>query len=208
MVSVSSASKKDPSGTLDGKFIIIFEENPGQNAFPPTTSTSYVFLYLRSGSTGELQPTTSGIYNYFIFTDADMSSLLFNNTAELSGSVYAKAEGCAKVSNMTIDKITTNQNLINDLIQNGVICPADAENCGTPVTINSASSVSGTGGASTSVFGTEDTYYVASAPQLKITLESQYKNKESESQLKNAQELDGSFIVLPRVVDKGSYLRT
>ncbi|WP_405334933.1 pilus assembly PilX N-terminal domain-containing protein [Fibrobacter sp.] len=200
VVSVSSAGKKDPSGTLKGKFIIIFEDDPGQNAFPPTESDSYVFLYLRSGSTGELQPTTSGIYNYFIFTDENVSSLLFNNTAELKGSVYAKAEGCAKVTNMTIGKITTNQSLINDLIQNGVICPADAENCGTPVTISSASSVSGTGGASTSVFGTEDTYYVASAPQLKITLESQYKNKESESQLKNAQELDGSFIVLPRVV--------
>lgn len=200
VVSVSSAGKKDPSGTLKGKFIIIFEDDPGQNAFPPTESDSYVFLYLRSGSTGELQPTTSGIYNYFIFTDENVSSLLFNNTAELKGSVYAKAEGCAKVTNMTIGKITTNQSLINDLIQNGVICPADAENCGTPVTINSSSSVSGTGGASTSVFGTEDTYYVASAPQLKITLESQYKNKESESQLKNAQELDGSFIVLPRVV--------
>ena len=200
VVSVSSAGKKDPSGTLKGKFIIIFEDDPGQNAFPPTESDSYVFLYLRSGSTGELQPTTSGIYNYFIFTDENVSSLLFNNTDELKGSVYAKAEGCAKVTNMTIGKITTNQSLINDLIQNGVICPADAENCGTPVTINSSSSVSGTGGASTSVFGTEDTYYVASAPQLKITLESQYKNKESESQLKNAQELDGSFIVLPRVV--------
>lgn len=201
VVSVRSEGKKDPEGTLNGKFIIIFEDDPGQNSFPPTTNDSYVFLYLRRGGTGSLQPTVAGNYNYFIFTDATVSQLLFNNTAELHGSVYAKADGCAKVSEMTIDKITTNQPLINDLIESGVLCPADADDCGTPISLKPASSSSsGSEDISVSVFGAADSFYVASAPQLKISLESQYKNKESESQLKNTLELGGSFIVLPRVI--------
>lgn len=200
VVSVKASTKVDPPGTLKGKFIIIFEDNPGQNAFPPTEEGSYVFLYLRSGGSAELQPTGAGLYNYFIFTDKDVSKFLFNNTATLSGSIYAKAENCAKVKDMTIDNMVMNQELLNDLVSNGVLCAADQSDCGAVVTIGDPETTETSESSSTEVFGKTDTYYISSAPQLRVSVESQYKNSESETALTNAEALGGSFIVLPRVV--------
>lgn len=200
VVSVKANNKVDPPGTLKGKFIIIFENDPGQNAFPPTEEGSYVFLYLRNGGTAELQPTGAGLYNYFIFTDKDVSKFLFNNTATLSGSIYAKAENCAKVKDMTIDNMVMNQELLNDLVSNGVLCATDQSDCGAVVTIGDPETTEITHSTTTEVFGKTDTYYISSAPQLRISVESQYKNSESESALADAEALGGSFIVLPRVV--------
>lgn len=200
VVSVKANNKVDPPGTLKGKFIIIFENDPGQNAFPPTEEGSYVFLYLRNGGSAELQPTGAGLYNYFIFTDKDVSKFLFNNTATLSGSIYAKAENCAKVKDMTIDNMVMNQELLNDLVSNGVLCATDQSDCGAVVTIGDPETTEIIHSTTTEVFGTTDTYYISSAPQLRISVESQYKNSESESALADAEALGGSFIVLPRVV--------
>lgn len=201
VVSVSASSMKNPTGTLDGKFVIIFENNPGQNAFPPTTEDSYVFLYLRKGSTGELQPKGAGIYNYFIYTDANVSKILFNNTADLHGSVYARAENCAKVNNLTISKITTNQELLSDLLENGILCPSGQSDCGTVLpTTDPTSSTSTSGSSEVSIAGSTDVYYIAGAPQLKVSLESQYKNREMKTVPQNPDVLKPSFIVLPRVV--------
>lgn len=200
VVSVKANNKVDPPGTLKGKFIIIFENDPGQNAFPPTEEGSYVFLYLRNGGSEELQPTGAGLYNYFIFTDKDVSKFLFNNTATLSGSIYAKAENCAKVKDMTIDNMVMNQELLNDLVSNGVLCATDQSDCGAVVTIGDPETTEITHSTTTEVFGKTDTYYISSAPQLRISVESQYKNSESESALADAEALGGSFIVLPRVV--------
>lgn len=201
VVSVKSSGKKDPPGTLKGKFIIIFEGDPGQNSFPPTESDSYVFLYLRAGGSSSLQPTGAGTYNYFIFTDATVDQFLFNGTAALNGSIYAKAENCSRVKRLTVDNMTMNQDLLNDLVSNGVLCPANSSTCGEVVSLDEPESSSAGGSeSSTELFGKSDSYYVAAAPQLKVTTESQYKNDESESGLANAPNLAGSFIVLPRVV--------
>jgi hypothetical protein len=202
VVSVSANSMKNPTGTLEGKYVIIFENNPGQNAFPPTTDTSYVFLYLRKGSTGELQPKGAGTYNYFIYTDANVSKILFNNTADLHGTVYARAEKCAKVNNLTISKIETNQDLLSDLIENGVLCPSGQSDCGTtlPSTDPTTPTTTTAGETEASIAGATDVYYIAGAPQLKVSLESQYKNREMKSVPQNLDTLKSSFIVLPRVV--------
>ncbi|OWV12205.1 pilus assembly PilX N-terminal domain-containing protein [Fibrobacter sp. UWB5] len=201
VVSIRSTGMKNPSGTLTHKYIIVFENDPGQNAFPPTAKDAYVFLYLRQGASSSLQPKDPGTYNYFIFTDKDVANFLFNNDAVLSGSIYAKAENCARVKDMTINKMEMNQDLINDLVMNGVLCPYENTDCGEKLTtLGSSSSATSETSVSTEVFGGSDAYYIASAPQLRISVESQYKNAESESALANAQNLGGSFIVLPRVV--------
>lgn len=201
VVSVRSNGLKNPSGTLTGKFIVIFEDDVGQQNFPPTAENSYVFLYLRNGGTGSIQPQVDGgRYNYFIFTDKSVSTLLFNNST-LSGSVYAKALNCAGVADMHIRAIETNREMYQDLILNGILCPAGETCDGTYTEPTSSATTTATSSASTEVtLGSTDTYYIASAPQLRVTVESQYKNDENITGLNNSNPLTGSFIVLPRVV--------
>lgn len=200
VVSVRSNGLKNPSDALTGKFIVIFEDDVGQQNFPPTTAGSYVFLYLRNGGTGSIQPQVDGgLYNYFIFTDKTVATLLFNNST-LSGSVYAKAANCAAVPDMHIKAIESNQQMYQDLILNGILCPAGSI-CDGSYSEPTSSSATATSSASTEVtLGSTDTYYIAGAPQLRVTVESQYKNEENIAGLNNSNPLSGSFIVLPRVV--------
>lgn len=193
VVKVKYIGKQDPREPLDGKFVIIVEDAMGQNSLPPTTEDSYVFLLLKQGTNGEIQDAVGGgTYNYFIYTEDNASKLLFKST--LSGSVYATAENCAKISDLDISKIEYNQSLMNSLSQSKIICDAGAAACG---------GVSGSSGFTSSDYtistGNMDTYYVAMAPQLFISLESQYANRGKLS-VSSAEDLESSFIVLPRVV--------
>lgn len=192
VVKVRYIGKQDPKESLDGKFVIIVENAMGQNSLPPTTEDSYVFLLLKQGTNGEIQDAVSGgTYNYFIYTEENASKLLFKST--YSGSVYATAENCAKMD-LDISKIEYNQSLMNSLSQSKIICDAGAAACG---------GVSGSSGFTSSDYtistGNMDTYYVAMAPQLSISLESQYANRGKLS-VASAEDLESSFIVLPRVV--------
>lgn len=202
VVSVKSVDKKDPTEPLRGKFIIIWEDPIDQQGLPPTDGDrSYVLLYLKKGGTGSIQPSKSGgTYNYFIFTEESLDNILFNNGTTFRGSVYAKAENCSRVSDITIDKIDYNKALVDDLIQNSILCDAKKGSCGgAPVGPESSSSTSGSSGTSPEGFGKTDDYYIAAAPQLIVSLESEYRNKESftKSEVKT---LEPSAIVLPRVV--------
>ena len=200
VVSVRSSGLKNPSDALNGKFIIIFEDDVGQQNFPPTTADSYVFLYLRNGGTGSIQPQVDGgLYNYFIFTDKTVATLLFNNST-LSGSVYARAANCAAVPDMHIKAIESNQKMYQDLILNGILCPAGSVCDGSYAEPTSSSAMAASSSSTEVTLGSTDTYYIASAPQLRVTVESQYKNDESVAGLNNSNPLSGSFIVLPRVV--------
>ncbi|MBR4917404.1 MAG: hypothetical protein IKZ45_10115 [Fibrobacter sp.] len=55
-------------------------------------------------------------------------------------------------------------------------------------------------GADIAAAGGNDEYFIAAAPQLKITLESQYENNEPKPSEDDEAELDQSFIILPRIV--------
>ncbi|WP_298770282.1 hypothetical protein, partial [uncultured Fibrobacter sp.] len=202
VVKVTHTGKADPTTALNGKFIIIVTNKLGQQSLPPTTEGSYVFLYLPEGGESTVQPAVeSGKYNYFIFTDQDVASgsgdagFMFNNSV-LSGSIYAKAENCAKVQNFKARKMEYNEALVTDLQKNGVLCDAKATSCGGANTPTSSSSSDptiehGDGGY--------DSYYIGVAPQLSVTVESQYKNKEA-TNVEHAQDVNPSFIVLPRIV--------
>lgn len=202
VVSVKSIGKKDPATPLRGKFIIIWEDPIDQQGLPPTDGDrSYVLLYLKKGGPGSIQPSNSGgTYNYFIFTEESLDKLLFNNGTTFRGSVYAKAENCSRVGDMTIDKIDYNKALVDDLIQNSILCDAKKSSCGgAPVGPESSSSTSGSSGGSSEGFGKTDDYYIAAAPQLIVSLESEYRNKESFTK-SDVKTLEPSAIVLPRVV--------
>ena len=203
VVKVEDKGMASPTTELEGKFIIIVTNTMGQQALPPTTDDSYVFLYLPEGGRSTIQPASSGKkYNYFIYTEKNVvnseggdAGFMFNNDV-LSGSLYAKAENCAKVQNFKARKMEYNEDLVSDLQNAGILCDYKATSCGGAVTPDSSSS-----GESHEEYATGgfDNYYIAVAPQLSVTLESQYKNAESIG-AGSAASIEGSFIVLPRVI--------
>ena len=220
VVKVKNNWKADPKTPLKGKFIIIVTDALGQQGLPPTTSDSYVFLYLMhgtklsQGNINTLQPALpGGIYNYFIYTKDDIDGLMFNDEI-FSGSIYATAETCAKVGDIKTRQMVFNEAMMSDLSANAVVCPVSKNEspsskeliCGGAVTSSSSTAASSTSESFSSGSGSTssefDSYYISMAPQLSVRLESQGKSKEPlpEAGGSNVTELVPSFIVLPRII--------
>ncbi len=191
---------KNPTTPLKGKFIIVVDDDLGQQNLPPTTADSYVLLYLKEGASSTIQAAVeNGIYNYFIYTKKNINGLLFNNST-FSGSVYATADNCAKVGDFKARSLVFNDDMMNDLTANAVICNASVgeSSCG-----GSATGTSGDASSSSETTANQfDTYYISMAPQLGVRLESQNKSSEATPQASsnNITELSPSFIVLPRII--------
>ena len=193
-----------PSGALRGKYIFMFTSSThtaisGAN-FPPTADAqSMVFLYLENGSTGTLifKNGGSGTSNYFIYTKGDISEI--HGYQPINGSVYAEVGNgtCAKIQNMNNNTtLIFDQSVVTDMAQNGIICDYSALMCGGEVNKDDDDDEV----VHAAAFGEMDSYYISVAPQLSVSIESQYKNKETIANLNNPGTLSGSFIVLPRVI--------
>ncbi len=213
VVKVTSTQKKDYSEGLKGKFIIIVTNKPSQMAPPPTAGINdYVFLYLQEGA-GEIVGQGTDTYNYFIYTKGNVGSssynaadnsispsggILFNN-ATLSGSVYAEAASCSKVAALTSSKeMKFNHDLLNSLNQSRIICDASVTNCGGVATSSSSVAEPTSSASAEGAINGKDPYFISIAPQLGITLETQYKS--SEDAPADAAELDPSILILPRII--------
>lgn len=197
VVKVSGGTNStNPEGTLNGKFIIIAKDAL-YTKLPQTSSTTSVLLYLEKGANTLNDVTVS---NYFIYTEGNIGS---GNQFNLTGTIYATAESCAGLGKLQSSSITYNQELVNELSNAGVICPNDGSVCGgTGGSGGGASSASGSGTTeeeTTTTSGT-DAYYISMAPQLGVTLESQYENNEPLPSGANQTNLSPSFIVLPRII--------
>ncbi|MBR3851360.1 MAG: pilus assembly PilX N-terminal domain-containing protein [Fibrobacter sp.] len=199
VVKVSGGTNStNPSGTLEGKFIIIAKDAL-YTKLPQTSGDTRVLLYLEKGANTLNDVTVS---NYFIYTEGNIGS---GNQFNLTGTIYATAESCAGLGKLQSSSITYNQELVNALSEAGVICPNDGSVCGgTGGTGSGGGDPSGSGSGesteeSTATNGT-DAYYISMAPQLGVTLESQYENNETLPSGNNQANLNPSFIVLPRVI--------
>lgn len=199
VVKVSGGTNStNPTGTLNGKFIIIAKDAL-YTKLPKTSSETSVFLYLEKGA-NTLNDVT--VENYFIYTEGDIGS---GNQFNLTGTIYATAESCAGLGKLQSSSITYKQSLVDQLSSAGVICPNDGSICGgTGASGSSGGDPSGSGSGededeSSSTGGT-DAYYISMAPQLGVTLESQYENNEPIPSGNNQTNLAPSFIVLPRVI--------
>lgn len=194
---------KNETSAFEGKYIIIIESAAGEMLkLPPTkTANDFVMLYLVNGFSGDhMEGVGSGLHNYFIYTQKDITKITGSFT--LDGTIYGKVGSgddmpCAKLLSNNNVKLIYNDDLMSDMILNGLICSAQSTSCGGPVVITSGSSTSS--GITETVTEKPDDYYIGVAPQLSITLESQYENNENVSTA-NAPLVQGSFIVLPRVV--------
>lgn len=200
VVKVSGGTNStNPTGTLTGKFIIIAEDAL-YTKLPPTGDNTFVFLYLKKGA-NTLNDAT--VANYFIYTEGDISN---GNQFNLTGSVYATAESCAGIGKLQSSSITYSSTLVNELTNSGIICDNDGGECGGIMNGDAADPdpadpAGGAGGEEVAVAAAGiDAYYVSMAPQLSVSLESQYKNKEPEPAAAAQNTVDPSFIVLPRVI--------
>lgn len=195
VVKFSGNTNATPTEALTGKFIIIYEDNAGTVKLPP--STGVTMMYLKNGASDVRPASCNGQkYNYFIFTERDVDLLgNFSETScQLNGSVYALAENCAKVKGSQGNAgefIHYDENIIASLTEAGAICGASSSTCG-------GASGAATGEVTETSFSGYDTDYIATGAQLKIEMESQYKNEEIDS--RSSQEVTGSVMVLPRIV--------
>lgn len=203
------------SDSLNGKFIIIYDTKLGQAALPPTTKNSSVFLYLKDGSSSTIDckcPNKDEVpaayqtdalaaayckdsinYNYFIFTNNSIQGLL--GACKYSGSMYAVAEKCAAIGNVNGSvELEYNANVVSAIASAGIVCTKGTVCDGNPSATSSGAS---SGSESTSEDGL-DSVFVAVGSNLLIELESQYKTTEKVS--REAQNVESSIVVLPRIV--------
>ena len=208
--------KQNFSENLNGKFIIILKNETNHTVvFPPTAnSNSFVFLYMPENAYQLQGVNKEASYNYFVYLKKNIGTstygsdhsiqpnggLLFN-TDYFKGSVYAEAANCAKTSALTSSKpMTFNKELLNSLTESRVICEISVPVCG-GVAQSSSSAAEPTSSSSNvsenSIFG-KDPYFISIAPQLHVTLESQYKTTEAVPE--DASDLEESVIILPRII--------
>ena len=198
---------KSPSGTLDGNFIFIANNKLDEVKVPPTTATSNVFFYMKKGAkmiNTIKDQDNDYIYNYFFYSEADIDEVQHNTRDKTYlGSFYLTASNCSRIKllNTPDIKMVFNQTLAQNLIDSAVICGFDeAGHCGSLG--NDGEDDVDHGGEEMNTEAGYDRYYVATAPQLSITLESQRRNKEILYDNLTSQQyttVKPSIIMLPRI---------
>lgn len=191
VVKLTTVSGNGFTGTLNGKFIIIVDEQiNAQNGIITAGEDSYIFLYLTKGAS-YLQGTANNLFIYSTGPFTETSKM------HLTGTIYTPADSCIRVRFENAD-LKYSPELVAELTASAVICDNDGSACGGTVASSSSAAASS---ASESAPGGLDYYYISMAPQLGVTLESQYENNETiPSGQENQTELTPSFIVLPRII--------
>ena len=180
---------KQPSHTLDHKFVFYATQKLGGDPYLPATSDEgMVLLYLEQGA-GQLNAV--GEHNYVIYSKENIDQI---NGLKLTGTLILEpGKRLLKTQGQT--RLQFGRTVVNTMAEAGLI----KENPDYTAVANP----DGTGGAYSAGAGALDAYYVATAPQLNISLESQYKNKEidpaSLSETKRT-DIQPSVIVMPRVI--------
>ena len=190
-VSGGSDDSKCPTGTLDGKFIIIADDPiQCQNTLPGTTDETIVMLYLEKGA----NKLGGRAKNYFIYTEQGITDVL---DFHLDGTIYIPTDACKGLGSLQSSSITYNPTLVEKLTDAAIICNNDGSPCGGQVATEDS-----LGGVNLGdfVLAGKDVFYIATAPQLGVTLESQYEAREKEPTVDQTEEINPSIIVLPRVV--------
>lgn len=183
--------------TISHNMIIIFNEYT-YVTLPPTSSSAYVILYFKKG--GSIEVKNAGSYrNYFIFSKENLD---YNDGSSngITGSIFLS--DCHSITSNNKVTAEYNSSLTEALTEVGVICNHD----GTGKCSVSAGSSGGAeeeddnGNADNSNY---DTKYVAIAPQLGISLVSQYRNNEVDLEKMssdNYTSISPSVLILPRII--------
>ncbi|MCQ2284779.1 MAG: hypothetical protein MJZ57_07755 [Bacteroidales bacterium] len=182
---------------------VIWIHDPGSHfvySLPPTSGDGQVFLYLPNGVSQKNMAISSGKnYNYFIYSEGDVAD--FQMGTQLSGTIFMA--NCSRMntntSNAKLSASTDGTTIINDVASAAIICNNDGTN-----SCSAASSSTGEGGEESTTmeisWGAVDSYHIANAPQLSVSLESQYKANETAPATTESTDIEVDFIVVPRVI--------
>lgn len=185
------------SETLSKNYIIILD-NYGTFTLPPTTADARVIIYLKQG--GALAITSVAEHrNYFIFSEGDMeyNAQSTSDSPAITGSMFLS--DCHNMKSVNTISATYNSALTDALAEAAILC--DNDNTGSCSSGGSTSTGGSSGTSSSSVnYGGTDPHYISMAPQLGVSLETQYENKEKVTLSGDTTRLNGSYIVLPRVI--------
>lgn len=191
VVKFTENSNANPTGVLDGKFIIIYESyGGGKLRLPPSVGTTLLYLNEGAGDVDQSVLDANAIYNYFFYTKKNIGQML-TGSAPWRGSVYGEAASCAKLGRVQGGvSLEYDASVVNELVKADILCKAGTS-CGTDSDDGSESTESA---ASMS----KDKRWISLAPTLKITLLSQYANQEYVSIQNN--EVEKGVLVMPRVI--------
>ncbi|MCQ2091280.1 MAG: hypothetical protein MJY85_01230 [Fibrobacter sp.] len=184
-------NNKQPSHTLDHKFVLYSTEKLGGDPYLPGTSDDgYVLLYLEKGA-GQLNAKTEQEHNYVIYSKEDIDQI---NGLKMTGTMILEpGKKLLKTQGQT--RLQFGKSVVQSMADAGLIKENPA--------YTSVANPSGSGSASSTTGGAPDSYYVGTSPQLAISLESQYKNNELDPdklQEGSYSNISSSVIVMPRVL--------
>ena len=191
----TSSMKQEVVETMNGKFVFYFESQM-QNAFylPPTSESTAIMFYARQGGGTLMSAKTDAAhpgpynYNYFIFSDGTSESRMQFSNIKINGSVIMANDSKAKIADGGVN-----------LQYNGEVLSALAE-AGLIEQNPDFGSDEDAAGAAIGIAGQKDSYYISTAPQIHVSLVSRSESSESVPAANAADVVDGSFIVLPRVI--------
>lgn len=177
---------------LVGKFVFDVTTDLGNANLPSTANGSIVFLYLEKGATGQLKGRSGATYNYLVYSKDDINEI---NGFHFKGSVVM-ANGKKLKKYQGKNNLEFDAAVLKSLGDAGIIKENPAY---TKLVTGEETDEEGViiGGAVV-----YDDYYIATSPQLGITLESQYETREEvqTSGDKAAQPIAPSVVILPRVI--------
>lgn len=198
----------DNDAELNGHFIFIIKnENPHDYwlYLPPTSTGSEVFIYFPDGWNKLGFKNSNKENSYFIFSDKNIGVFQMDYDNPMNGSVFMAKCAALNSANPQNPSVSARSNkMLNDaLVNSAVLCNNDhTDVCSKPAGGSGGSSGVSSGGSTGSDAG-NDEFYIASAPQLYVSVETQYKNDELDPETLKSNDittLAPSIIVLPRVV--------
>lgn len=193
---------------LEGNFVLIVEDDMRDQRLPATTSDSKVMLYLTQGSSQMIQRSkceSTSYYNYFIYSFKTVAQLNgFDATCPIKGTIYLPLKnpdngslicdyGTTLLQNNT--QLEFNPVLLEELAKADIICDAESVSCGSGEEGSPSNPTLGSSGF--------DSYYIPTSPRLRLTLESQYVNKELDPDTLSSgsfAKLNPSILVMPRTI--------
>lgn len=188
---------QQPSHTLNHKFVFYSTDQLGGGSngldnvyLPPTSENGMVLLYLEQGA-GNLFGKIDQQFNYVVYSKDDIAQI---NALRITGTMILEP-GKRLLLTQGKTRLEFGKKIVETMVEAGLIKENPEYTRLVDPTADPAAAVNN-GGA-------YDDYYVATSPQLNISLESRYKNKElNPDTLTEAKrtDLQPSVIVMPRVV--------
>lgn len=181
---------------LNGKFVFYVDGSPSQTRLPRTTPGSVVMLYLLQGMNSTFQGDSGPSnypMNYFIYSKGDIREI---QSLDIHG-------GVMMANNSTLKKYQNSNKLQYDDAVVSALMLAGFIKSNPEFEKRAGGSGAGGGQQHQQHQGEDvlDSVYIAVAPQLRISLRTEYKNKEFDPDtVRNGDTVKPSILVLPRIL--------